>query len=444
MTTNHSKRAFRISRHFLFGAAVLMLGIQNSSAAEPQGFTRLFDGATLSGWHGNNPHETAKAADKEAAVQKQQAAFREHWKAEDGILINDGKGPYATTDADYHDFELVLEYKLAPKADSGIYLRGTPQVQIWDTTEAGGNWKHDARKGSGGLWNNEKGSPGRDPLVYADRPIGEWNQLKIRLVGSRTWVWLNGELVVDAAILRNYWSKGKTPLPRSGPIHLQTHGAETYWRNIHIREIGSAEANTLLSELNDEGFMFLFNGNNFAGWKGALDQYAIDEGSIVSKAGGNIYTADQYADFAWRMEFKLPPGGNNGLAIRYPGQGNPAYVGMCELQVLDDSAKKYADLDTRQYHGSIYGKVPAIRGYLRAPGEWNYQEVQVVGSRIRVELNGTVILDADQSKVTEFMKGNFTDDIPESGHLGFAGHGKGVAFRNLSLKKLSSPEGCMP
>lgn len=432
----HRRHAFCTDSHILYWVAALVLCIQNLSVAGPHGFTRLFDGETLTGWHGNNPHESAKASDKEAFIAKKQEAFRKHWNVDDGDLVNDGKGPYATTNNSYDDFELRLEYKIEPGVDSGIYLRGTPQVQIWDTTEAGGSWRHGARKGSGGLWNNSKGSPGRDPLVHADKALGEWNRFKIRMVGSRTWVWLNEQLVVDGTILRNYWTKGKTPLPRSGPIHLQTHGGETRWRNIYIREIGTEEANAILNNRNDEGFTSIFNGVDFDGWRGALNQYAIKEGSIVSKAGGNIYTTDQYADFAWRMEFKLPPGGNNGLAIRYPGKGNPAYVGMCELQVLDNSAEKYANLDPRQYHGSIYGKVPAIRGYLREPGVWNYQEVRVVGSRVRVELNGTVILDADQSKVKEFMKGEFTNDIPESGHLGFAGHGKGVAFRNLSLKKL--------
>ena len=104
-----------------------------------------------------------------------------------------------------------------------------------------------------------------------------------------------------------------------------------------------------------------------------------------------------------RLEFKVPPGGNNGLAIRFPGKGNPAYVGMTELQVLDNTAEKYAKLDKRQYHGSAYGMAAAHRGYQRPVGEWNYQEVTVKGSTIKVELNGTVIMDADLSKVTEFM-----------------------------------------
>ena len=155
--------------------------------------------------------------------------------------------------------------------------------------------------------------------------------------------------------MRNYWSKGRTPIQATGPIHLQTHGGPIHWRNIFIREIGSDEANQLLSELASEGFESIFNGKDFTGWQGSLDQYEIADGSITSLKGGNIYTARKYSDFVFKLEFKAPRGGNNGLAIRYPGHGNPAYSGMCELQVLDNTAEKYAELDPRQYHGSVYG-----------------------------------------------------------------------------------------
>ncbi len=139
-----------------------------------------------------------------------------------------------------------------------------------------------------------------------------------------------------------------------------------------------------------------------------------------------------------RLEFKLPPGGNNGLAIRYPGTGQPYLTGMCELQVLDDTAEMYSKLDPRQYHGSAYGMVPAYRGYLRPVGQWNYEEVTVVGPKIKVELNGSVILDADLSQVTEFK-----DNTPHpgkdrtSGHFGLAGHNDPVMFRNIAIKKLA-------
>jgi hypothetical protein len=135
-----------------------------------------------------------------------------------------------------------------------------------------------------------------------------------------------------------------------------------------------------------------------------------------------------------RLEFQLPEGGNNGLAIRHPGEGDAAYKAMCELQVLDNTADKYAKLDPRQYHGSAYGMIPAVRGYLRDIGEWNYQRVTVKGSTIQVELNGTVILDGDLNTVTEYMA-----DRPHpgkertEGYFGFAGHGDPVRFRNVEI-----------
>ncbi len=129
------------------------------------------------------------------------------------------------------------------------------------------------------------------------------------------------------------------------------------------------------------GFTALFNGKDLTGWTGVPENYEVVDGAIVCKPkkGGNIYTKAEFADHAVRLEYKLPPGGNNGLAIRYPGKGQPSQDAMCEIQILDDDAKKYATLDPRQYNGSVYGMVPAQRGYLRPAGEWNFMEVTVRG-----------------------------------------------------------------
>jgi len=238
--------------------------------------------------------------------------------------------------------------------------------------------------------------------------------------------------------MENFWDR-KSPLFPRGPIQLQTHGGEIQWGNIHIREIPAAEANKMLAAHGKDGFESAFNGQDFTGWTGPLENYDIIDGIIMCKPGkgGTIHTEKSYADFAVRVEFQLPDGGNNGLAIRYPGQGDTAYVGMCELQVLDNKAEKYAGLDKRQYHGSAYGMVPAHRGYLRPNGEWNFQEVTVKGSTIKVELNGTVILDADLSKVTELMGGRpHPGKDRKEGHFGFAGHSDPVKFRNVSIKPL--------
>ena len=179
---------------------------------------------------------------------------------------------------------------------------------------------------------------------------------------------------------------------------------------------------------------------DLAGWVGPVENYEVRDGAIVCKPGkgGTIYTKDEYDDFVARLEFKLPPGGNNGLAVRYPGSGDTAYVGMCELQVLDSEHPKYAKLDVRQYHGSAYGMVAAHRGYLRPTGQWNFQEVTVKGPKVKVELNGNVILDGDLSQVKEFMANSPHPGKDRTrGYFGFAGHSDPVQFRNIQIRRLS-------
>jgi len=416
--------------------------LSGAEAEPPAGFKALFNGKDMTGWYGLghfDPRRREAIADEKR--EQNQETFKAHWTVQNGELVNDGEGAYATTEKDYGDIELMVDYKTVAKADSGIYLRGTPQVQIWDFTEAGGKWNLGADKGSGGLWNNSKGAPGKDPLVLADKPFGEWNHLHIQQLGARTTVRLNDKLVVDNAIMENFWDN-KQPLFHTGPIQLQTHGGEIRWRNIYLREIGGEEANHLLRGQDDSGFKPVFNGKDFEGWAGPVDNYEVKDGAIVClpKKGGTIYTKEEYTDFVVRLEIKLPPGGNNGLAIRYPGQGDTAYVGMCELQVLDDNYEKATGqkIDPRQAHGSAYGMVAAARGYQRPIGEWNYEEVTVKGSTITVELNGTVILNTDLSKVTDYMaKSAHPGKDRTSGHFGFAGHNDPVMFRNIAIKRLS-------
>jgi len=408
----------------------------------PSGFSALFNGSDLSGWWGASTEDPLKyvALPQEEFQKKRDASLGDigrHWSVQNGELVNDGQGLFLTTDKFYGDFELLADYRTVPLADSGIYLRGCPQVQIWDSTEQS-KFKLGADKGSGGLWNNRPGAPGKDPLVKADKPFGEWNHLRIIMVGSRVWVWLNGKQTVDGAILENHFDRA-APVPPRGPIQLQTHGGEIRWRNVFLREIGSGEADKLLRGNDPPGFKPVFNGKDFSGWAGPVDNYEVVDGAVVCKSGkgGSIYTDEEFSDFVVRLEFKLPPGGNNGLAIRFPGKGNPAWDGMCECQVLDTEDPKYSKLDPRQAHGSAYGMVAARRGYLHPTGEWNYEEVTVRGPTIKVELNGSVILDADLAKVTEFMhdKPHPGKDLAR-GHFGFCGHSDPVMFRGISIKPI--------
>jgi hypothetical protein len=434
-------------RHSVIGFLVLVSIAGSSSAARephgPAGFRALFNGKDLSGWYGR-PHEDPRKAWALSPVAQaferstQRPEFEKHWTVEDGALVNDGAGPYATSADEFGDMELRLEYRTVAKADSGVYLRGNPQVQIWDTTEAGGKWNLGAQSGSGGLWNNSPGAPGKDPLIKADKPFGQWNSLRIVQVGERTWVWLNDKPVVVGARMENFWDR-KLPLWPRGPIQLQTHGGEIRWRNIFERDIQPDEANRWLEERENEGFASIFNGKNWTGWSGPTAEYAIQDGAIACRPGkgGTIFTTKEYSNFAVRLEINLPPAGNNGLAIRYPGEGDTAYVGMCEVQTLDDAAPEYAHIDPRQAHGSVYGMIPAARGFLRHPGIWNFEEVTVTGSHISVELNGTLILDRDVAKVTEFLDGKEHPGKDRvSGHFGFAGHDDPVAYRRIAIKEL--------
>jgi hypothetical protein len=197
----------------------------------------------------------------------------------------------------------------------------------------------------------------------------------------------------------------------------------------------------------EKGFTPLFNGENLDGWVGNKQSYQAVDGMIVVNpdaegeqgSGGNLYTEKEYSDFIFRFEFQLPPGGNNGLGIHAPLEGDAAYVGK-EIQILDNTAEIYADLEPYQYHGSVYGIIPAKRGYLKPVGEWNEEEVIVQGSKIKVILNGTTILDGDflEASKNGTMDGKDHPGLNRTkGHIGFLGHGYVVKFRNIRIKDLS-------
>lgn len=190
-----------------------------------------------------------------------------------------------------------------------------------------------------------------------------------------------------------------------------------------------------------EGFVAIFDGKTLEGWNGSTKGYTVEDGAIkcLAKGGGFLYTDKEYGDFHLKLEFKLTPGANNGIGIRAPKGGDPAYVGM-ELQVLDDTAPQYKNLKEYQYHGSIYGVVPAKRGHQKPVGEWNKQEVIAKGNRIKVILNGETIVDADiqEASTPKTLDGQNHPGLKrEKGHIVFCGHGHDVWFRNIEIKELS-------
>ncbi|MFM9956228.1 MAG: DUF1080 domain-containing protein, partial [Opitutaceae bacterium] len=235
-----------VTRLFLTLVAVATFTVLRAAEPKPPaGFRALFNGQDLTGWHGLNPHDTAKLTGekRDAKLAQMRTEFAQHWRVEQGELVNPGTGPYATTDEAFGDYELLIEYKTVAKADSGIYLRGQPQVQIWDKNQIFDPKKPDRRPhlGSGGLFNNSPKTLGRDPIMAADKPFGQWNTVRIRQIGARVWVTLNTRLVVEGAPMENYWEKGK-PFPARGPFMLQTHGGEIRWRAIYVRDIPADEA----------------------------------------------------------------------------------------------------------------------------------------------------------------------------------------------------------
>lgn len=331
---------------------------------------------------------------------------------------------------------MLVDWKITKNGDSGIYLRGSPQVQIWDPTG-----KEDAAKvGSGGLYNNQKHRS--TPLTVADNPIGEWNTFHIKMVGDVVTVHLNGVLVVDNVVMENYWDRGLPIFPEEA-IELQAHGNELAFRNIYVKELGS-KPYSLTDEEKKNGYELLFNGKDLDNWQGNKTDYVVEDNAIAiyptGKGHGNLYTGKEYSDFIFRFEFQLTPGANNGLGIHASLDGNAAYSGK-ELQILDNTAPVYAKLEPYQYHGSVYGIIPAKRGFLKPVGEWNYQEVEVKGDRIKITLNGTVILDGDVKKATRngaMDKKEHPGLDKRNGYIGFLGHGTIVRFRNIRIKDLAA------
>ena len=405
------------------------------------GFVSLFNGKDLTGWKGlvANPIARSKMSDAELKIAQVKAdqKMREDWVVKDGLLnfTGNANGENLATTQLYGDIEMFVDWRIQEKGDAGIYLRGTPQVQIWDTSrrEVG------AQVGSGGLYNNQKNKS--TPLVVADHKVGEWNTFHIIMQGDKVTVYLNGILVTDHIPLENYWDR-KIPIFIKEQIELQAHGTFVSYRNIYVRELPPNEPVKLSDQETKDGFTLLFDGTNLNEWVGNTAGYLIKEGVLVvspeNGSGGNLYTKEEFGDFIYRFDFQLTPGANNGIGIHAPLEGDAAYLGM-EVQVLDSEHPMYAGLQPYQYHGSLYGVFPAKRGYLKPIGEWNNEEIIVKGSNIKVILNGTVIVEGDYAAAAK--KGTMDHKahpglLNKTGHIGFLGHGDVVRFKNMRVKRI--------
>ena len=270
----------------------------------------------------------------------------------------------------------------------------------------------------------------RGPNDIENKP-GDWNKLECIAKGDKLTLLLNNVIVNEAWDVR----------PSKGKIQIQSEGAEMFVRSVELTPLpdGSGEAQ------NEQGFNELFNGTDINNWVGNKSEYIVDNKTLsfhpkpTNRSGGNLFTEKEFSDFNFRFDFKLTDSANSGLAIRSPLTGEPAYDGI-ELQIIDNESEKYKNIKPYQFHGSVYGVIPAKRGYLKAVGEWNQQEVIVQGTKIKVILNGEVILDGDiaDARKNGTLDGRSHPGLQrEKGHIGFLGHGSVVWFRNIRLKDLS-------
>lgn len=420
---------------------------QLEKRANDEGFVSMFNGKDLTGWKGlllapyDNPikRATLKAAELAKRQKEANESMNKNWTVEDGNIVFSGKGESLATEKQYGNFEMYVDWKLypGPEPDAGIYLRGAPQVQIWDIARTNVG----AQVGSGGLYNNKVNES--KPLKVADNALGEWNSFYIKMVDESVTVYLNGELVVDNVVMENYWDRS-LPIFWKEQIELQAHGSRVAYRNLYIRELPQAEPITLSKQEQKEGFKLLFDGTSLNNFQGDKVNYSTENGTIavrpVGRGFGNLYTNDEYTDFIFRFEFKLTEGANNGIGIRAEMGKDAAYYGM-EIQVLDHYNKIYQPgLRDYQYHGSVYGIIPTQnRDQLKPVGEWNEEEIYVKGDNIRVTLNGVVITEGNIREATK--NGNYDKKehpglFNKKGYIGFLGHGSTLWYRNVRVKAL--------
>ena len=335
---------------------------------------------------------------------------------EGGTLLLKGGNGLVHTLQRHGDFVLEIEWKARKPAkwDSGIYVRS-------DLPAKGKPWPDRYQINlSQGEEGRLVGTETRAPQALIKK--GEWNRFVITARGKELSLEVNGTAA---------WKHTGIESP-DGVIGIQAEvpaGGEFEFRNVKITDLG---------------FTSIFNGKDLAGWQGATTGYAVENGLLVCKkdGGGNLFTDKEYADFAVRFDFKLEPGGNNGLGIRATLKGDNAYTGI-EVQILDDSHESYKDIKPWQAHGSIYGIVAAKRGPLRSAGQWNSQEVIAHGRRVKVILNGAVLVDADldQASTPKTLDGKDHPGLKrERGHIGFLGHGHRVEFKNLRVREIGPAE----
>lgn len=370
----------------------------------------------------DHPGKRAQAsrAQRDAAQREADAEMRRHWSVRDGTLIFDGQGPSLATAQDFGDFELWLDWKIEPRGDSGIYLRGMPQVQVWDPAS-------DAAKGvgSGGLYNNQK-HPSK-PSIVADKPTGQWNTFKITMIGDRVSVKLNDVLVVDNVVFENFWEPSK-PAYSTGPIELQKHGSRLYFKNIYLRELSpTGRADASATGANQDARALIHN-DTLDGWRaeGSNDtpKWAVEDGVLTNYAQGpSLATNEEFGDFDLHLDFSLPPGCNSGVFLR----------GRYEIQLIDSAVRVQGrPLKPVQRCGAIYGQIAPSRDVFKGANQWNSLDVRIEGKTVSVRMNGVTIIRA--AKLKGVNDGELRKGDSSTGPIVLQSHRvTGAKFRNITV-----------
>lgn len=364
---------------------------------------------------------------KSETANTQKLAATEWKTTSDGVEFTGGGSILGSKE--YGNFEMFIDWKC--EGEAGIAVRSIPEVGI------GGS------DGSGALVGNKVGAS--KPLVKADNKPGEWNTFYIKVVDDRVSVSLNGVLVTNNVILENSLDYN-LPAYLTGQIELIGKKAPVAFRDIYINELPATPVFKLSPQEAKDGFVVLFDGTSMHNFTGNTVNYTPRDGTILVNAqygsGGNLYTVKEYGDFDFRFEFQfLTPGVNNGIGIRAEMGKDAAYHGM-EIQVLDHDNPIYSGLQKYQVHGSVYGVIPAKRIVSPALGTWNTMEIRAEGDHITVWTNGEKIVDGNIREATGGSTKSPTDHnehpglFNKSGHIGFLGHGSGIAFRNIRIKEL--------
>lgn len=419
----------------LFGCFAPVATGGNPGSA-PKVFEDLIGGCSLSD-HWQGMPESSPEAEKDHQEQIRDEEVSEHWRLEKGVLVSDGRGPSLVSKREFGNFELCVCWLTNSEGEGGVYLRGFPEVPILRMA-----YEAALQRGDG------KGGPGDGSQAGAQLPaavhhvrVGKWNHLFVRMVGQYATVILNGKTVAKNFVLEDFLHQERL-VPAVGPIRLEPHSSEIRFRGLQVRELSHEEVVRHLACVRggERGFNKIFNGENLEGWSGAKEAYEIVQEAVRCKNGmkGYLMTDAEYDNFVIRFEVLIPPGGNNGLGIHVPATGEiPAYDGI-EIQVIDPTAPKHANIKDYQHHGSVYGLAPARQGYLRPVGQWNYEEIVVDKGNIQVFLNGFEIVNCNLEEV----RSNPVDGEEHpgayrtTGHIVLCGHDEAVQFRNIRIRQI--------